>query len=55
MANKILMEQHLESKGPVRLHRDNKAATSVAHNPVQHNRTKHIEVDKHFTKENWNM
>ena len=31
---------------------DNKAAMSMAHNPVQHDKTKHIEVDRHFIKEN---
>ena len=30
---------------------DNKATISIAHNPVLHDRTKHIEVDKHFIKE----
>ncbi|KAK2991229.1 hypothetical protein RJ640_018312 [Escallonia rubra] len=30
---------------------DNKAAIEIAHNPVQHDRTKHIEVDRHFIKE----
>uniref|UniRef100_A0A2N9GP18 Reverse transcriptase Ty1/copia-type domain-containing protein n=1 Tax=Fagus sylvatica TaxID=28930 RepID=A0A2N9GP18_FAGSY len=29
----------------------NKAAISIAHNPVQHDRTKHVEVDRHFIKE----
>lgn len=31
---------------------DNKAAIAIAHNPVQHDRTKHVEVDRHFIKEN---
>ena len=31
---------------------DNKVTISIAHNPVQHGRTKHIEVDRHFIKEN---
>ena len=31
---------------------DNKAAISIAENPVQHDRTKHVEVDRHFIKEN---
>ena len=30
---------------------DNKAAIDISHNPVQHDRTKHIEVDRHFIKE----
>ena len=36
---------------PMKIYCDNKAAISIAHNPVLHNRTKHIEVDKHFIKE----
>lgn len=31
---------------------DNKAAIEISHNPVQHDRTKHIEVDRHFIKQN---
>ena len=31
---------------------DNKAAISIYENPVQHDRTKHVEVDRHFVKEN---
>ena len=30
---------------------DNKSAISIAHNLVQHDRTKHIEIDRHFIKE----
>ncbi|XP_073129110.1 secreted RxLR effector protein 161-like [Henckelia pumila] len=30
---------------------DNKAAIAIAHNLVLHDRTKHVEVDKHFIKE----
>ena len=33
---------------------DNKATISIAHNPVLHDRTKHIEVDKHFIEEKLN-
>jgi len=36
---------------PMKLYCDNKAAISIAHNPVQHDRTKHVEVDRHFIKE----
>ena len=36
---------------PIRLYCDNKAAINIAHNPVQHDRTKHVEIDRHFIKE----
>ena len=36
----------------MRLYCDNKAAINIAHNPVQHDRTKHVEIDRHFIKEN---
>ena len=31
---------------------DNKAAIDISHNPVQHDRTKHVGVDRHFIREN---
>ena len=40
-----------EVEGPMKLYCDNKAAISIAHNPVQHDRTKHVEIDRHFIKE----
>ncbi|KAM7499356.1 hypothetical protein LguiA_023770 [Lonicera macranthoides] len=36
---------------PMMLYCDNKAACDIAHNPVQHDRTKHVEVDRFFIKE----
>ena len=41
----------MKSDEPMRLYCDNKFAISIAHNPVQHDRTKHIKVDRHFIKE----
>ena len=29
---------------------ENKSTISIAHNSVQHGRTKHIEIDRHFIK-----
>ena len=40
---------------PMKLYCDNKAAISIAHNPVQRDRTKHVEVDRHFIKEKLKM
>ncbi|KAI5332920.1 hypothetical protein L3X38_023049 [Prunus dulcis] len=33
------------------LYCDNTSAIAIARNPVQHDRTKHVEVDRHFIKE----
>ncbi|BAT82399.1 hypothetical protein VIGAN_03241200 [Vigna angularis var. angularis] len=35
----------------MKLYCDNKSAIEIAHNPVQHDRTKHVEIDRHFIKE----
>jgi hypothetical protein len=47
----ILTELGLFQAKPLMLYCDNKAALDIAHNPVQHGRTKHIEIDRHFIKE----
>ncbi|RDX84323.1 Copia protein, partial [Mucuna pruriens] len=37
--------------GPMKFYSDNKSMISIAHNPVKHDRKKHIEMDRHFIKE----
>ena len=48
---KILEELKISLTTLIRIYCDNKAAISIDHNPVLHDRTKHIEVDKHFIEE----
>ena len=50
----VLLDLGLEPKDSMKLYCDRKAAISIAHNPVQHDRTKHVEIDRHFIKENLN-
>ena len=47
----LLQDLGVEHGQPMKLFCDNKAARDIAHNPVQHDRTKHVEVDKFFIKE----
>ncbi|RVW53241.1 Retrovirus-related Pol polyprotein from transposon TNT 1-94 [Vitis vinifera] len=47
----LLQDLGYLSRQPIRLFCDNKAACDIAHNLVQHDRTKHVEVDRFFIKE----
>ena len=47
---KLLEELHIIVELSIKLYCDNKAAICISHNPVQHDKTKHIEVDRHFMK-----
>ena len=46
----VLKELQLIKKNPMQLYYDNKVAINIAHNPVHHERTKHVDVDRHFIK-----
>jgi len=49
---KILLEDLKVSwSAPMRLYCDNKSAINITHNPIQHDRTKHVEVNRHFITE----
>jgi hypothetical protein len=47
----LLQELKISSTFPMKLYCDNKAACDIAHNPVQHDRTKHVQIDRYFIKE----
>ena len=47
----LLFELRVLRSDTVMLHCDNKSAINIANNPVQHDRTKHVEIDRFFIKE----
>ncbi|RVW82418.1 Retrovirus-related Pol polyprotein from transposon TNT 1-94 [Vitis vinifera] len=49
--NRLLEELRVPLKHPMVLYCDNQATISIAKNPVHHDRTKHVEIDRHFIKE----
>ncbi|PON73769.1 hypothetical protein PanWU01x14_056570, partial [Parasponia andersonii] len=48
---RVLNELRITSLDPIRILCDNEAAIRIAKNPVHHDRTKHVEIDRHFIKE----
>ena len=47
----LLSELNVLRKGPFRVWCDNKSAINIANNHVQHDRTKHVDIDRFFIKE----
>ncbi|RDX81222.1 hypothetical protein CR513_38132, partial [Mucuna pruriens] len=47
----ILDDFKVKYEDPMKLFGDNNSAINIVHNPVQHDRTKHIEIDRQFIKE----
>lgn len=47
----LLTELGFSQQQPTPLHADNTSVIQIAANPVYHERTKHIEVDYHSTRE----
>lgn len=47
----VLDDLKIEFERPMRLYSDNKSAINISHNPIQHDRTKHIKIDRYFFKE----
>ena len=49
---RILKDIGEKQTKPTKLHCDNQSAIKLAHNPIYHARTKHIELQHHFIREN---
>ncbi|RDY11211.1 Copia protein, partial [Mucuna pruriens] len=50
----IIDDLKVKYKGSIKLFCDNNSTISISHNPVQHNRTKYIEINRHFIKKKLN-
>lgn len=48
---RLLEELGLTNLKPVSLYCDNQSAIPISKNPIFHERTKHIDIDCHFTRE----
>ncbi|KAG7545539.1 Reverse transcriptase RNA-dependent DNA polymerase [Arabidopsis suecica] len=49
--NQILKDLHIKMESQAKLFCDNKSATYIANNAVFHERTKHVEIDCHITRD----
>ena len=47
----LLLDLHLPLHLPVLMHCDNKATQHIAENPVFHERTKHLNINCHYTRD----
>lgn len=47
----LLTELGFKPIGEMNLHCDNQSIIAIEHNPAQYDRTKHVEIDRHFIKE----
>ena len=50
----LLAELRLFKGEPLQMWCDNKSAINIANKPVQHDRTKHVEIDRFFIKDQLN-
>lgn len=48
---KILSDLGAPQSGPTTMREDNQSAIAIAENPVSHNRTKHIDIKYHYTRQ----
>lgn len=49
--NILLEDLCIATSETMKIYYDNKATIGIAHNPVNHDKTEHVEIDKYFVKE----
>lgn len=49
---RIMEELRMNIQLPVEIYCDNISAISMAENPTQHDKSKHVEINRHFIQEN---
>ena len=48
--DRLLSDLNVPLEGPMKLYSDSKSAIAIVHNPVQHDRMKHVRIDQNFIK-----
>jgi hypothetical protein len=48
---RLLLELGLFEDKPIMLYCDDKVVINITNNPIQHDRTKHMKIDRHFIKD----
>ena len=48
---RLLIELRIETEGLIEVLYDNQSTIAIAKNLMHHNRTKHVEIDRHFISE----
>ena len=51
LLKRLLNELKIPVEDSIKMFHDNQVAISIAKNPVHHDRTKYMEIDRHFLKE----
>ena len=47
---RLVADLNMPITNPMKLYSDSKSAITAVHNPVQHDKMKHIRIDRHFIK-----
>jgi hypothetical protein len=50
-----MREIGLKNDSPITINQDNKSTMAIAMNPIQHQKTKHIDIRMHFIRDHLNV